>query len=112
MTVAHQLPRLRPRRGKAETIGDVILPSLEQLQQRLTGDAAGPLRLFEVEAELILEHAVNTLHLLLLTKLHAVTGQLRLAGLAVLTRCEVALLDRAFLGVAAFALEEQLHPFA
>src|SRR6185503_4827086 len=112
VTMSHQLTRLRPRRREAQAIRHVVEPALEQLQQRLTGDAAGPLRLFEVEAELILEHAVDALHLLLLAKLHAVALQLRLAGLAMLTRCEVALLNRAFFGVAALALEEQLHAFA
>src|SRR5204862_245692 len=39
-------------------------------------------------------------------------GQLRLPRLAVLPGREVALLDRALLGIAALALEEQLHRLA
>ena len=62
------------RRREAEAVGDVVEAALEQLQQRLAGDAAGPLRLLEVAAELILEHAVDALHLLLLAQLHAVAG--------------------------------------
>ncbi len=112
VAVAHELPRLRPRRGEAEAVGDVVEPPLEQLQQRLAGDAARPLRLLEVAPELVLEHAVDALDLLLLAQLHAVAGQLRLARLAVLPGREVALLDRALLRVAALALEEQLHPLA
>src|SRR5207237_2641398 len=83
-----------------------------QLQQRLAGDAAGPLRLLEIAAELLLQHPVDALHLLLLAELDAVAGQLLLARLAVLPRREVALLDRAFLRVAALALQEQLHSLA
>jgi hypothetical protein len=82
------------------------------LQQRLAGDAAGPLRLLEVAAELVLEHAVDALDLLLLAQLHAVAGHLLLARLAVLAGREVALLDAALLRVAALALEEQLHALA
>ncbi len=84
VSVPHQLAGLRARRRKAKAIRNVIQATLEQLQQRLTGDAARPLRLLEVAAELILEHAVDALHLLLLAQLHAVAGQLRLPGLAVL----------------------------
>src|ERR1041384_7925042 len=112
VAVADQLPRLRRGRREPGAIGDVVEPPFEQLQQRLAGDAARPLRLLEVAAELILEHAVDALDLLLLAQLHAVAGQLLLARLPVLPRREVALLDRALLGVAALALEEQLHPLA
>src|SRR5262245_13744957 len=112
VAVAYELARLRPRRREAQAIGDVVQPPLEQLQQRLAGDAAGPLRLLEVAAELVLEDAIDALDLLLLAKLHTVSGQLGLAGLAVLTGGEVALLDRALLRVAALALEEQFHPLA
>src|SRR5262249_19034724 len=98
-------------RREPETIGDVVETALQQLQQRLAGDAAGALGLLEVPAELILEHAVDTLHLLLLAQLDSVSRELRLARLAVLTRREVPFLDRALLGVAALALEEELHAF-
>src|SRR4029079_16991578 len=60
----------------------------------------------------ILQHAVNTLHLLLLTQLHAVAGELLLPRLPVLPRRTVALLNRALFRVAAFPLEEQLHALA
>src|SRR4030095_8274408 len=95
-----------------ETIRDVVEPPLEQLQQRLARDAARPFRLLEVPAEVVLERAVMALDLLLLAQLHAVAGQLLLPRFPVLPRREVALLNRALLGVAAFPLEEQLHPLA
>src|SRR5262249_45950125 len=38
MSVAHELTRLWPRGGQAETIYDVVEPALEQLQQRLSRD--------------------------------------------------------------------------
>ncbi len=112
VTMAHELPRLRALGREPETVGDVVEPALEQLQQRLTGDAAGAVRHLEVAAELVFEHAVDALDLLLLTQLHAVAHHLRLAQLAVLTGRQVALLDRALLRVAALPLEEQLHPLA
>src|SRR5262245_56599318 len=109
VSVAHELPRLRTRGGEAEPVDDVVEATLEQLQQRDAGDAAGPLGRLEIAAELIFEHAVDALDLLLLTKLQAVAGELRLPRLAMLPGREVALLDRALLGVAALTLEEQLH---
>src|SRR2546423_426720 len=104
--------KLRAGGGEARAVGDVVEPPLEELQQRLARDAARPFRLLEVAAELILQHAVDALDLLLLTQLHAVAGELLLPRLPVLPRREVALLDGALLGVAALALEEQLHPLA
>src|SRR5687767_1433450 len=109
MTVAHELPRLRARRREAEPVDDVVEPPLEQLQQRLTCDAALPFGRFEVPAELILEYAVDTLDLLLLAQLNAVAYELGFTRLAVLSRRKVALLDRAFLRVAALPLQEELH---
>src|SRR5207247_2040450 len=110
--VAHELPGLRTRRRQAEPVDDVVEPPLEKLQQRHARDAARPLGRLEVAAELILEHAVDALHLLLLAELQAVAGELRLPRLAVLARREVALLDGALLRVAAFPFQEQLHALA
>src|SRR6202022_3808438 len=81
-------------------------------QQRLTSDAARPLGGFEVAAELVFEHAVDALDLLLFPELQAVAGELRLPGFAVLARGKIALLDGAFLRVAPLSLEEQLHRLA
>src|SRR5262249_43671071 len=69
--------------------------------------------LLVVVAELGLEHAVDAPHLLLLAKLQPVAdGLLHLLVLAVLSGNEVALFDSALLGVAALALQKQLHPFS
>src|SRR5262249_8407843 len=78
MAVANELPCLRTRCRKTETVRNVVDPPPEQLQQRRAGDAARPLRLLEIAAELVLEHAVDALDLLLLPQLHAVASQLLL----------------------------------
>ncbi len=111
VSVAHELPRLRPRGRQTQPVDDVVEAALEQLEQRLARDPARAVGGLEVPAELVLEHAVDALDLLLLAQLHAVAGKLLLAGLAVLSRREVALLDRALVRVAALALQEQLHAF-
>jgi hypothetical protein len=110
--VAHELPRLRPRRRQAQPVDDVVQSPFEELQQRFAGDPARARRRREVAAELILENAVDALDLLLLAQLNTVPGELRLARLSMLPGREIALFDGALLRVAAFPLEEQLHPFA
>ena len=65
----------------------------------------------EQVAERLLVDAVGPLGLLLLTQLEAVLAPL-LASPGVLTRRVSALGDRALDGLAAGALEEQLHAFA
>ena len=97
---------------KPEAIHDVVETPLEQLQERHAGDAARAFRGLEVAAELVLEHAVDALDLLLLAKLKTVAGELGLTRLAVLPRREVALLDRALLGIAPLSFQEELHRFA
>src|SRR5688572_19125439 len=109
VAVAHELARLRSRRREPEPVDDVVEPALEQLQQRLAGDAALTFGRLEVAAELILEHTVDALHLLLFAQLDAVAHELGLSRLPVLSGWEVALLDRALLRVAALSLEEELH---
>src|SRR6478609_2895258 len=86
--------------------------ALEELEERLAGDAARSLRRLEIAAELVLEHTVDALDLLLLAQLQTVPDQLRLAQLPVLPRRQVALLNRALLRVAALPLQEELHAFA
>src|SRR4051794_31970566 len=104
----YQLARLRARGGETEPVDHVVETPLEQLEQGDTSDALGPFRFLEVAAELVFEHAVNALDLLLLAQLQAVAGELRLTRLAVLTGREVALLDGALLRVAALSLQEKL----
>src|SRR5207244_338644 len=69
------------------------------------------LRLPEEVTELPLEQEVDAPGLLLLAKLLAVVGLLRATALAVLARGVAASLDRALVGEAARALQEQLHTF-
>src|SRR5205807_8007312 len=109
VTVADELSRLRARGRQPEAVDDVVEPSLQQLQQRLAGDAPRPLGRLEVAPELILQHAVDALDLLLLAQLQAVAGQLRFPRLAVLAGREVAFLNRALLRVAPLPFQEQLH---
>src|SRR5262249_28400534 len=90
--VRDELPGHRTGRGEPEPEDDVVQTSLEKRQQGLARDAALPLGLPEVTAELGLEDPVDPLHLLLLPKLDAVSLQLA-AAFAVLPRRVLALLN-------------------
>src|SRR5207249_9751100 len=92
----------------AEPVDDVVQPRLEHPQQRLAGDARALGGLGVVRAELLLEQAVEAARLLLLAQLQQVLGLLDPAA-AVLARRVAAALDRALLGQAALALQEELH---
>ena len=112
VAVADELPGLRARGGEAEAVDDVVDPRLEHAQQVVAGDAGALLRgLLVVGAELLLEQAVVPARLLLLAQLQQVLGLLDAAA-AVLARRIRAALDRALLGQAALALEEELHALA
>src|SRR5205085_4040896 len=92
-------------------IDDVVEPRLEHPQQLLAGHARALGRLRVVGTELLLEQAVVAPRLLLLAQLQQVLGLLDAAA-AVLARRIRTPLDRALLGQAALALEEQLHALA
>ena len=109
--MADELAGLRPRRREAEAVHDVVEPRLEHPQQLLARDAGALGRLLVVRAELLLEQAVVAARLLLLAQLRQVLALLDAAA-AVLTRRIRAALDRALLGEAALALEEELHALA
>ena len=111
VAVADELARLRAGCGEAEPIHNVVEASLEHPQQRLAGDAGALARLGVVVAELLLEQAVEAARLLLLAELHQILALLD-APTAVLARRIAAALDRALLGQATLALEEELHPLA
>src|SRR3954471_4909351 len=111
VAVADELPRLGARGGEGEPVHDIVEPGLEHAQQVLAGDAGAPRRLVVVVAELLLEQAVVAPRLLLLTQLEQVLALLD-APAAVLARRVAAALDRALLGQAALALEEELHALA
>ena len=111
MPVPDQLAGLRARAGEAEPVDDVVEPRLEHAQEVLAGVAGPAARLLVVVAELLLEQAVRAARLLLLAQLQQVLALLDAAA-AVLTRRIRAALDRALLGQAALALEEELEAFA
>jgi hypothetical protein len=111
VAVAHELARLRPRRGEAEAVDDVVEPRLEHAEQGLARDARFLCGLRVVVAELLLEQAVVPARLLLLAQLQEVLGLLDAAA-AVLARRVAAALDGALLREAALALEEELHALA
>src|SRR5262249_57136176 len=67
-------------------------------------------RLGERVPELALEQAVDAASLLLLAQLHPVVRLLRATALAVLAGRVAAAFERALVGEAARALQEQLHP--
>src|SRR5207245_10501694 len=67
--------------------------------------------LLKVIAELPLEQAVGALDFLFFAQLQAVTRDLRAPRLSVLSRDEIALLDRALLREATQTLQKQLLPF-
>src|SRR3954447_16964471 len=108
VAVADELAGLRARRREAQPVDDVVEPQLEEAEQDLTGDAGAPRRLLVVVAELLLEHAVVPLRLLLLAQLREVLGLLDPAAAVLAGRVRAAL-DAAFLGQAALALQEELH---
>ena len=112
MPVPYELAALGLRAAEAQAVDHVAEAALELLQEELAGDALLRARALEGEGELPLQHAVESLHLLLLAELEAVALRLLLdAGpLAVLAGDVVALFDRALLREAAVALEEELHP--
>src|SRR3954469_14397286 len=111
VAVADELASLAARGREAKTDEHVVEAPLEEGQQVLAGDPGLPRRLLVVVAELLLEHPVVALGLLLLAKLNAVLGLL-LAPAAVVARRVRAPLDAALVGEAALALEEQLLPLA
>src|SRR6266508_154594 len=111
VAVGHHLPRLATRGREAHAVHDVVQAKLQQPEQVLARHALLALRPLEVLAELALQHAVDPLGLLLLTQLHAERRQLAALQTVHAGRV-VPPLDRAAVGEAAGALEEELHALA
>src|SRR5207245_11062750 len=111
VVVVHDLPALAARGGEAQAMDDVVQAELEELLEVLAGHPLLALGPVEVLPELALEHAVDALGLLLLAQLHAEGGELA-AIQAVLAGRIVAPLDRALVGEAAGAFQEQLPALA
>src|SRR3954453_7290912 len=93
--------------GEPEPVDDVVQPRLEHAQEVVAGDATLLVRLLVVRAELRLEQAVIAARLLLLAQLQQVLALLD-PPTAVLARRIRPALDRALLGQAALALQEEL----
>ena len=108
VAVADQLAGLGAAGGEAHPEHDVVQTDLEQAQQVLAGHARPVLRGLEVAPELALQDAVHAPDLLLLAQLHAVLGDLPAAH-GVLSWRGGPALEAALLGIAAAALEEELH---
>src|SRR5438270_9304159 len=111
MAVEDQLARLPARGRETEPDEHIVEPALEHSKEVLAGDAGLTRGLDVVDPELLLEHAVVALGLLLLSQLQAVLA-LALAAAAVVARRVGAPLDAALVGQAALTLEEQLLPLA
>jgi hypothetical protein len=74
-----------------QTVNEVVKTALEVLKENLTGDAAGTGSLLEHVAELLLQHAIGVLCLLLLSKHDAILGGLATTVVSMLAGREVTL---------------------
>src|SRR5215203_742520 len=110
VTVGDEVACLRAGRRDAHPVDHVVEPQLERPQEVLPGHAGSVLGVDEVVPELALEDPVGPAHLLLLTQLEAVLADLAAAD-AVLAGRRRAPLERALLGIAAAALQEELCAF-
>src|SRR5271170_646963 len=112
VAVQHQLPGLRPRSAYAHPVDHVVQTAFEHHHQVRARGAFLAFRLFEIVAELAFQQPVGALHLLLLAQLHAVAHHLRFAGLAMLSRNEVALFNRALFCKTPQAFQKEFLPFS
>ena len=74
-----------------QTINDVVKTAFEVLKENLTGDTTGAGCLLEHVAELLLQHTISVLCLLLLSKHDAILGSLATTVVSMLARREVTL---------------------
>jgi hypothetical protein len=109
VSVADKLTSLPARRSDAEAIDYVVQSTLETNQQLRTGDTLGASCALEGVTELLLEHSVRSLYLLLLSQLDLEVRE-SLAPTSVLTWTTFTLLDRTLSRIATLALEEELLP--
>ena len=114
VAVADELTRGLAAGGEAHAVHHVVEARLECREQVVARDAGLRRDLLERVAELLLAQPVDALDLLLLTQLLRVLRRLAAARrrLAVLAGRVRTTLDRALLGEALGALEEQLGSFA
>src|SRR5262249_5416268 len=95
-----------------QTNDHVVQPPFQLGKQVLTGNTLLSRRFLEVRTKLVFENSIDPFDLLFLTKLQAVTDDLRLPVSSVLPGSEVSLLDRTRRLEATLAFEKQLHSFA
>src|SRR6267378_7898730 len=115
MPVIHELPGLTPRGRKSRAIDTIVESSLQQEQKVFTRNSFLACRPFEVVSKLSFENKVDTLDLLLLTELLAVTGQSLSAahGIPMLSGwLSATLFNRTGRFVTAISLEEEFCTFA
>src|SRR2546425_5650653 len=110
--VPHDLAGLAAARAEPHAIRNGIQARLQQLQKTLARHAFAARGLCIGLAELTLEQSVYAAQLLLLPQLLAEIGHAAAAFLPVLSPRIAAALDRAFVGEAFLALEEELLPLA
>jgi hypothetical protein len=89
--VVDELTSSTTGRSDAQTINDVVKAALQILEENLTGDTTGTGSLLEHITELLLQHTICVLSLLLLCKHDAILGSLATTVVTVLARREVTL---------------------
>src|SRR6266487_850500 len=110
--VPHDLARLGAARTEPHAVRNGMQARFQQLQKTLARHAFAARGLCIGLAELALEESVYAAQLLLLPQLLAKIGHAAAAFLSVLPRRIAAALDRALVGEAFLALEEELLPLA
>src|SRR5262245_41843219 len=110
--MSNKLSRLRVRCREPEAYKNVVQTAFELRQQVFTGDAFLSDSFLEVRTELILEHAVNTLHFLFLAQLKAVSHDFRFSIATVLSWRKVSFFDSARRLEATLAFQKELHSFS
>src|SRR5256885_214082 len=110
--VPHDLARLGAARAEPHAVRNCVQARLQELQKTLARHAFAARSLRIGLAELALEEPVYAAQLLLLAQLLAEIGHTAAAFLSVLSRRIAAALDRAFVGEALLALEEEFLPLA
>ena len=110
LRVIDELASLRSRRSDAHSENYVVKTSFEEGEHIFARDPFHSVRHFVIFMKLTFLNAVDTLRLLLLTKLQAVFRNL-LSARTVLTGSHRTLIERAFLHIAFIAFEEELCAF-
>src|SRR5574341_376360 len=108
MTMQRQLPRLLATGRETKSIGDVVQPAFEILQERRPSHAFCFSRLLEITTELSFQNAIDATGLLLLTQLRGIVTHLasHRSTLPMLSRRIIPFFNRTFGREAAIAFEK------